>query len=140
MTYEINGKEIIDDLTHQFFNVFNNTNNNIPNIDSLRNLCIQQTVIISNTDGSPNIYNLDSFIKPRQELLTNGDLTDFSESEISFTMEIFENIAHRFCLYKKSGKLNGKAFYTEGMKTIQFIKIAGEWKICSVAWNDKQEK
>ncbi len=129
---------LIDQLTVQFFNVFTNTNGVKPDIQHLKKLCIKQAIIISNTKQTSDIYDLDSFIKPREELLTNGTLIDFSESEISHTTEIFENIAHRFSLYRKSGVLNEIAFYTEGMKTIQFIKIADEWKISSVAWSDKK--
>lgn len=133
-------QNLINELTTQFFNVFTNTNNHVLAIHYLKKLCIEQVVIISNNNSDPDIYNLESFIKPREELLTNGTIIDFSESEISHTTEIFQNIAHRFSLYKKSGVLNGVEFYSEGMKTIQFIKVAGIWKISSVAWSDKKEK
>jgi len=131
---------LINVLTTQFFDVFTNTNGQKPDIEYLKKLCIEQVIIINNNKSKPDIYNLESFIKPRIELLTNGTLIDFNESEISHNTEIFENIAHRFSLYKKSGVLKGVAFYTEGMKTIQFIKVAEEWKISSVVWSDKKEK
>ena len=69
-------------------------------------------------------------------MLNDGTLTDFSENEISHKTEVFRNIAQRFCLYEKSGKLYGKFFKSEGMKTIQYIKIDTEWKMTSVAWSD----
>lgn len=129
---------LIDKVTHQFFTFFTNTNGEKPAIQDLKKICIEQVVIINNNNQAPAIYTLESFINPREELLTNGTLIDFSESEISHNTEIFNTIAHRFCLYKKSGVLNGVEFYTEGMKTIQFIKVTEEWKISSIAWCDKK--
>ncbi|MBL4643785.1 MAG: hypothetical protein JKY44_09365 [Flavobacteriaceae bacterium] len=129
---------LIDKVTHQFFSAFTNINGKKPAIQHLKKICIEQVVIINNNSQVPAIYTLESFIKPREELLTNGTLINFSESEISHNTEIFNTIAHRFSLYKKSGVLNGVEFYTEGMKTIQFIKVAGKWKICSIAWSDKK--
>jgi len=128
---------LIDEVTQHFFSVFTNTNGRKPALQQLKKICIEQVVIINNNQA-PAIYNLDSFIEPRKALLTNGTLLDFSESEISHTTEIFKTIAHRFCLYKKSGTLEGVDFYTEGMKTIQFIKVAESWKISSIAWSDKK--
>jgi len=130
---------LLDELTEQFFNVFTNTNGHKPDVEHLKKMCIKQAIIVNNTKQVTDIYDLESFVKPRKELLTNGTLINFCESEISHTTEIFEDIAHRFCLYKKSGILNGDEFYTEGMKTIQFIKVIGEWKISSVAWSDIKE-
>jgi hypothetical protein len=128
----------IDRLTNQFFNVFDNTNNNTPNLDDLKNIFIKEGLIISNNNGEPLIYDLENFIKPRMEILSDGTLTDFREGEISHKTSTFGNIAQRFCLYEKSGKLNGEYFKTEGMKTIQFIKVRGKWKMSSVAWSDKE--
>ena len=128
----------IDNLTSRFFSLFTNRGNKIPRVKGIKSIFIKEGLIISNTSGEPLIYNLDSFIKPRAEMLSNGTLTDFSERELSHKTEVFGNIAQRFCLYEKSGKLKGEYFKTEGMKTIQFIKLDQEWKMSSVAWSDKE--
>ncbi|WP_299444237.1 hypothetical protein [uncultured Aquimarina sp.] len=129
-------KEQIDLLTKRFFDLFTNTDDKIPNVKALKSFFIKEGIIINNSFENPLIYNLDNFITPREEILTNGTLTDFREHEISEKTEIFRNIAQRFCHYKKSGKLNEKPFTSEGMKTIQFIKTANQWKISSVTWSD----
>ena len=41
-------------------------------------------------------------------------------------------------LYEKSGELNGEHFETKGMKTIQFVKVNGKWKMSSAAWSDEK--
>lgn len=88
---------------------------------------------------NPEIYALETFIKPREVLLNSGELINFSEFEIKNETKIFGNIAQRFCSYKKMGELNGEYFKSFGMKTIQFIKTADGWKISSVAWDDEKE-
>ena len=130
-------KEEIDKLTNTFFSLFTNKDNAIPNVTEIKTLFIPRGMIISNTGENISIYNLDEFIKPREKLLSDGTLTDFSERELNSTTEIFGNIAQRFCFYEKSGVLNGNAFETRGMKTIQFVKVNAVWKMSSVAWSDE---
>ncbi|MDY8138544.1 GNAT family N-acetyltransferase [Aquimarina sp. 2201CG5-10] len=130
-------KEEIDLLSTSFFDLFTNANGAAPNLKNIKDLFISNGMIIKNTEGNPEIYNLEEFITPREKILNDGTLIDFKESEISHTTEIFQNIAHRFSLYKKSGKLNGVDFESKGVKTIQFIKVDNTWKITSVAWSDE---
>ena len=128
----------IDNLTERFFDLFTNINGKIPKVKDIKNIFIEEGIIISNSTGKPIVYALQDFIEPREKMLSDGTLTDFSENEISNKTKVFENIAQRFCHYKKSGKLNGESFESEGMKTIQFIKIGAEWKMTCVAWSDKE--
>jgi len=127
----------INRLTDLFFSVFNNTQR-APDLHGLRNIFIPEGIIISNNNDGPLIYNLDSFIEPRIKMLSDGTLTNFREGEVSHDTSIFRNIAQRFSVYEKSGKLNGQDFKAKGRKTIQFIKVSGEWKISSVAWSDQE--
>jgi len=127
----------VDELTNKFFSLFTNKDGTTPNVANIKNLFIPEGMIISNTGETANIYTLDEFIKPREEMLTDGTLTEFTEREITSTTEIFGKIAQRFCFYEKSGNLNGMPFQTIGMKTIQFVKINDTWKMSSVAWSDE---
>lgn len=127
----------IDVLITRFFNLFTNKNGAVPNVTDIKNIFIPEGIITSNTGEKAEIYDLDSFISPREKMLSDGTLTDFSEREISHTTTIFRNVAQRFCLYEKSGILNGSSFETRGMKTIQLVKVNGTWKISSVAWSDE---
>jgi hypothetical protein len=133
-------KLILDDLVNKFFNLFTNKNGAIPDIDNIYQLCIPEGMIIKNTGATPEIYTLKQFVTPRKKILTDGTLTDFSEEEVTEKTEIFGNIAHRFCSYKKSGILSGQPFEAKGMKTIQFINTASGWKISSLAWDDERER
>ena len=128
----------IDRITAVFFDLFTNVNGGAPNLKIIKEVFISDGMIISTTNGNPEIYNLVEFTDSRREILTNGTLTDFCESEISHKTELFGCIAHRFSLYKKSGRLNGVLFESKGVKTIQFIKVNEEWKMSSVAWSDEK--
>jgi RimJ/RimL family protein N-acetyltransferase len=128
----------IDALTVRFFDLFTNKDGRVPNVKDIKNIFIPKGILISNTDDTRVDYDLDGFIRPREEMLTNGTLTNFCEMEISHSTELFGNIAQRFSLYEKTGELNGERFETKGMKTIQFVKVDGKWKISSVAWCDEK--
>jgi hypothetical protein len=130
-------KSEIDTLTRKFFDLFTNTNATIPQLENIHSLCIPEAIIIKNTTGNPEIYNLKQFINSRRVILTDGTLTNFHEEETSEQTEIFGNIAHRFCSYKKSGVLSGIPFETKGKKTIQFVNTPEGWRISSVAWDDE---
>lgn len=126
----------INRITDEFFSVFTNKAPRVQRVRHLETLCIERVLIINNTSGTPLIYSLQEFIKPREEMLTNGTLVDFSEHEISHKTDIFQNIAQRFSDYEKSGVLKGKPFASKGKKTLQFIRQKDEWKIASVVWSD----
>lgn len=131
-------KNKIDKITAAFFDVFTNKNEKVPNLKQLKELFISNGIIINNTTGTPAVFDLDGFIVPREKILSDGTLTDFSEGEISSKTQIFENIAQRFSFYQKSGRLNGVYFESKGMKTIQFVKVNRIWKISTVAWSDQK--
>lgn len=130
-------KKAIDLTTKKFFEAFTNVRGQKPKVADIKKLFIPMGILINSTNGTPEIYSLDSFIAPREKMLTDEILTEFSEREVSDTTNIFGNIAQRFSLYEKSGNLNGEYFETKGMKTMQFIKANKNWKFTSVAWSDE---
>jgi len=129
-------EEKINQLTNRFFDLF--TNNQTPKINDLRTFFLPEGIIINNTREEPAIYDLDSFIKPRVELLTNGTLINFSEKEISHQTAIHQNIAQRISHYEKSGELNGEYFEGRGTKIMHFIKVKNDWILSSVVWTDQK--
>ena len=135
----MNDQAYIDQLVSQFFQVFDNRQGKKVNLDSLFDYLLPEAVIVKTGEALPQVDNLNSFIEPRKALLNNGQLTEFSETEVSHETAIFGQIAHRFCLYKKSGFLDGQWFETYGKKSLQFVKINQCWKISGVVWDDERE-
>ncbi len=130
-------RNLIEDITSRFFALFNNRSGNTVQLGSIYDLFIPEGIIIKNTGMIPEVFNLETFITPRQLLLTDGTLTDFAEHELSGKTVISGRIAQRFSFYSKSGKLSGTPFSTTGMKSFQFIKTPVGWKISAMAWDDE---
>ncbi len=78
------------------------------------------------------------FIEARRQLLTDGRLLEFSERETDERTLICGNVASRWSLYAKSGVLNGVPFQCRGVKNVQFVKLAGSWRINALAWDDER--
>lgn len=129
-------KAQLDELTRTFLGAFTNTGGRKPDVDAIREVFIPQGMIIKNVGAEPVIYDLDAFIAPREKILTDGTLTEFSEWEVAERTEIFGSIAHRFSEYRKSGFLNGVWFEGSGHKTVQFVRTRAGWRMSSMAWDD----
>ncbi|WP_306328901.1 GNAT family N-acetyltransferase [Streptomyces venezuelae] len=126
----------LDRLMGVFVGAFTNTGGTRPDLGVIREIFVPQGMIISNVGAEPVVHDLDAFIEPRQRMLTDGTLTEFSEREVSARTEIFGSIAHRFSAYRKSGYLNGEWFEGSGHKTTQFLLTPEGWRMSSLAWDD----
>ncbi|MFJ1547671.1 DUF4440 domain-containing protein [Streptomyces sp. NPDC088246] len=129
-------KAELDQLMHSFLGAFTNTGDSRPNVDAVREVFIPQGMIVNNVGDEPVIYNLDAFVEPREKILTDGTLTEFSEWGVAERTEIFGSIAHRFSEYRKSGFLDGEWFEGSGRKTTQFVRTPVGWRMSSMAWDD----
>src|SRR5690349_14988998 len=123
----------ISGIVRTFFAAFTSDADCIARLDALRQVFLPEAVIVRTCGGAPTVYGVDSFIAPRQELLTNGVLTEFREWEVSGHTEIFGDIAQHFCGYAKAGTQNGTPFTGRGMKTLQFVRTSAGWRISAVA-------
>ncbi len=126
----------INNLTKQFFNLFDNTGNKIPDWAITQKICIPEIIIIKKTGLTEIVYTLTNFIEPRKTILSDGTLTNFQEYELHEETQIIGHIAHRRSRYQKSGSLFGKPFIETGTKLFQFIKTKNGWKINSLLWED----
>lgn len=126
----------LDQLMRTFLGAFTNTGGSRPHVDVVREVFIPQGMIIKNVGDEPVVYDLDAFVEPRQRMLTDGTLTEFSEWEVAERTEILGSIAHRFSEYRKSGFLAGEWFEGSGRKTTQFVRTPAGWRMSSMAWED----
>jgi hypothetical protein len=129
-------KAELDKLTNDFFDLFTNVGGRAPELSRIHGLFIPEGIVIRNVGGNTEIFSLETFIAPRQKILTDGTLADFQEEEVTEKTDIAGAIAQRFSTYKKQGKLNGKPFESHGVKSLQFIRTKNTWKISAVAWDD----
>ncbi|MFG2832408.1 DUF4440 domain-containing protein [Streptomyces sp. NPDC048434] len=129
-------KTEIDVVTAEFFEAFDNRGGKAADVARIRRLVLPGGVIVK-AGPEFTVYTVDEFIEPRQRLLTDGRLVEFSEWETSERTEIAGDIASRFSEYRKSGTLDGAPFEGGGTKTIQFVRTSESWRIAALAWYDQ---
>ncbi|KUF18997.1 MULTISPECIES: DUF4440 domain-containing protein [Streptomyces] len=129
-------KAEIDTLTAEFFGSFDNRGGKAADVARLRRLMLPGGVIVV-TEPEYAAYTVEEFIEPRERLLADGRLVEFSEWEISERTEIVGSIASRFGEYRKSGVLDGEPFEGGGTKTIQFVRTPEGWRIAAFSWFDR---
>ena len=138
-TPKASDKAEIDRLVRDFFSVFCNKAGRTPKLGLLHRMFIADGLIIKNSGPVPEIFTVQEFISPRERILNDGTLREFSEEEIADRTDICGNIAQRISFYRKSGVLSGQAFRSQGVKTSQLIRTADGWKFSSLAWDDERE-
>ncbi|MFE9634552.1 nuclear transport factor 2 family protein [Streptomyces sp. NPDC006463] len=129
-------KTEIDQLTAEFFGAFDNTGGRAADVARIRRLVVPGA-LITNTGPVFTAYTVDEFIEPRERLLADGRLVEFSEWETSERTEIAGDFASRSGEYRKSGILDGEPFEGGGTKTFQFARTPQGWRITSFSWYDR---
>ena len=126
-------------IVRTFFAAFVSGPDSADRLDALRAVFLPEAVIVRTGGGEPVVYGVESFIAPRQALLSGGTLVDFREWELSGHTEVFGDIASRFCSYAKAGVQDGTPFRARGMKTLQFVRTSAGWRISAAAWDDERD-
>jgi hypothetical protein len=129
-------KKAIDQLIGAFFGIFRNTGGSEPNWALLSRICITEVLIIKKAEREETVYDLESFIEPRQKILSDGTLTGFEEREVEEETKVIGKLAQRVSRYQKSGYLNGQHFEEYGYKFFQLVKRGEDWKVVSLVWED----
>jgi hypothetical protein len=132
-------REAIAAIVRTFFAAFTSGPDSAARLDDLRAVFLPGAVIVRTCGGEPTVYGVDSFIAPRQALLSGGTLVDFREWELSGQTEVFGDIAQHFCGYAKAGVQDGTPFTARGMKTLQFVRTSAGWRISAAAWDDERD-
>jgi len=135
----VNDKAEIDELARRFYALFTNRDGTVPNVAGIHELFIPEGTIVKTCGDVPVVYDLAGFIEPRERLLRDGELVEFEEHEVRERTSIMGNVAQRFSAYRKSGILRGEPFEGRGIKTMQFVRASGVWKMSAAAWDDERE-
>ena len=129
--------DAIASIVRTFFAAFASGPDSAARLDARRAVFLSDAVIVRTGGGEPVVYGVDSFIAPRQALLSGGTLVDFSEWELRGRTEIFGDMAHHLASYAKSGVQDGMPFTARGMKTLQLVRTPAGWRISALAWRDE---
>lgn len=144
-SYDPSSNSVADDhkaiagIVRTFFAAFTSGPDSADRLGQLRAVFLPEAVIVRTCGSEPAVYAVDSFIAPRQALLTDGTLVDFSEWELRGRTEVFGDIAQHFGSYAKAGVQDGTPFTSRGMKTLQFVRTSAGWRISAAAWDDERD-
>lgn len=131
----------VDEITvllTTFFAAFVSGDDISSQMAALRAAMLPNALIVK-TCGDLTTYDVESFIAPRETILTDGTLTDFREWAAEGRLDIFGDIAQWFGSYRKSGVQGGVSFGGAGMKSAQFVRTADGWRIASAVWDDERD-
>jgi hypothetical protein len=123
-------------VVRTFFAAFTSGPDSVARLDALRALFLPEAVIVRGGGDAPAVYGVDSFIAPRQQLLSGGSLVGFREWELSGRTEVFGDIAQHLCSYAKQGVLDGQPFAAQGKKSLLLVRTPAGWRIGAAAWDD----
>jgi RimJ/RimL family protein N-acetyltransferase len=126
----------LQQLVNAFYDLFTNADGKEPQLHAINALCIPGAVIIKQEKQQQTVYNLETFVAPREKILRDGTLTGFCESEIAAETKCVNETAQRFSRYRKSGVMNGVPFEAQGTKLFHFVKTASGWRIAGLLWED----
>lgn len=111
-------KPEIGAVTTELFGAFDHRGDKDADVARIRRLFLPSGVIVK-TAPEFTVYTVDEFIEPRQQLLSDGRLVEFSEVGDLRADEVAGDIASRFGEYRKSGILAGEPFEGAGTKTLR---------------------
>ena len=126
-------------LVDVFFDAFTSGEGVEGRIEPLRLAMLDGARIVRTCGLPPTSYDVSGFLRPRQVMLSDGSLTDFSEHRTTGRVDVFGDIAHWFGGYRKSGRHLGEDASGEGMKSIQFVRTTDGWRISGAAWDDRRD-
>jgi hypothetical protein len=129
----------IAEVVSTFFEAFRSGPGVESRIEALRAAFLPEAVVVRTCGGVPAVYDVDGFLRPREELLTGGTLVDFSEWEVQGRTDVFGDVAQHFCSYAKKGVQDGVPFTGRGMKTMQLVRMPAGWRVSAAAWDDERE-
>ena len=107
-----------------------------PNMPGIKNYFTESGMLVDYNQDEPLILPVDDFIKHFNSQWQMGNIPSLEDREVHQETKIYGRVAHRFSFYEARFDKNDPQPFAQGVNSIQLIKIAGEWRITSMAWND----
>lgn len=135
--FGVTDEAAVTSVLGEFFSAFVSGPDAASHVGALRGVLLPDAIVVNAAGTEPVVLTVDSFIEPRIELLSRGDLVDFREWMTSARIDLFGDIAQVWCTYEKSWLAHGVPHDGRGSKTIQVVRTADGWRISAVAWYDE---
>lgn len=128
----------LDDLMGAFLESVSFAPGGRPSYERIHALFIDGGLLIRNVGGASEVTTVAEFIRPREELVRTGRLTEFRETELSSTVTSFGAVAHRTSVYDKEGVQDGERFAARGVILTQFVETRDGWRMSAMTWDDER--
>ncbi len=109
-----------------------------PNMERFRHLFTPQASFIRITPEGVIKTETEGFISSFKERIKSGQLTSFSESEISRRTNVYAHIAQVFSVYEKIMNPHEQSHPARGINSLQLFHDGERWWISSITWEDEQ--
>jgi hypothetical protein len=128
----------VRDVVEAFLDAFRSGPESPQRLDHLRTLLLPEAVVVRTCGLDLGVYDVESFIAPREALLSGGSLVDFHEWSLGGRIDVFGDVAAWFGAYAKEGVHDGEPTAGRGMKSVQLVRTRDGWRISAVAWDDER--
>jgi hypothetical protein len=129
----------IDSLTNYFYDTISFKNSVVPDINTLHTIFQGSGLMIDNSDEIPVLFTAESYVQRVESQIALGEVEQFTRHEIYAQTEIFGKVAQRLSVYEYNFADHEQARMPRGINFIQYVNIAEQWHITSMAWNDENE-
>jgi hypothetical protein len=110
-----------------------------PKLKKLKALFFEEGKLVNNNGETPQAFTSEKYITVFQEKIFQTKVTEFSEKEVFSKTEIFGKIAQRFSTYETRYVVAGSKYFSQGINSIQLLKINGKWLVTSLIWNNQSK-
>jgi hypothetical protein len=139
MNHIADAQTAVDLLSAEFFRCVSFSAGERPDYAGIRELFVPAGVLFKGVAGGVEATSVEEFIEPRQRSFDEGTLTEFRETELSSTTNIFGSAASRQSVYDKAGVSGGAQIGGRGIIFTQFVFLDGSWRMTSMAWDDERD-
>ncbi len=129
----------IDHLTEKFYNCICFNAEHYPKFDELQELFYDGGKLINNNFEQPIDFTVQSYVQAIMHQIDEGNVTFYSQQEISDKTEIFGSIAQRISVYEYASAAAAPQPWKRGINYIQYIFHNGKWLITAMIWSDEKE-
>jgi len=134
-----NELQAIDQVIAKVFEAICFEKGDRPNMLKLIPLFMTDGRLIDYNGDEPLILGVKDFVAHFENQFDQGLILELEDKEVSSKTEIFGKIAHRTSLYEARFKSSDPEPFAAGVNSIQMIKLNGNWKVSSMAWNDDKD-
>jgi hypothetical protein len=133
---EIGVKHQLDELMTLFYQVISFEEDSTPDWQGMAGLFSKHARITRVTPEAIAHMDLNGFRSLAEELIEVGAFTSFFEREVARHVDRYGNVMHVASAYETKISPDAADYIQRGVNSLQLICEDGQWKICSLCWDD----